>query len=70
MEKTSAEDSDAYFNSRPYHGQIGSISSRQSTVIPNREFLIEKENKLQKEFPDTVNRPDWWYVNYIQQVND
>ncbi|KAL7297849.1 hypothetical protein TKK_0008879 [Trichogramma kaykai] len=60
VEKTSSEDSDNYFNSRPYHGQVGSLSSRQSTVIPNRDFLIEKEKELQKLYPDTVKRPDWW----------
>lgn len=61
VEKTSAEDSDQYFDSRPYHGQIGSLSSKQSTVIPNREFLIEKEKELQKQYPgEKVKRPDWW----------
>ncbi|XP_058807651.1 pyridoxine/pyridoxamine 5'-phosphate oxidase isoform X2 [Phymastichus coffea] len=60
VEKTSAIDSDEYFNSRPYYSQVGSISSRQSTVIPNREFLIEKEKKIQQEHPDIVERPKWW----------
>ena len=60
VKKTSSEDSDRYFDSRPYHGQIGSLSSRQSSVIPNREFLIEKEKHLQNQYPDTVKRPHWW----------
>ncbi|KAJ8682823.1 hypothetical protein QAD02_018615 [Eretmocerus hayati] len=59
--KTSPEDSDEYFNSRPYYSQMGSLSSRQSTVIPNREFLIEREKELQKEWPgEKIKRPDWW----------
>ncbi|XP_011495365.1 PREDICTED: pyridoxine-5'-phosphate oxidase [Ceratosolen solmsi marchali] len=58
--KTSIEDSDQYFNTRPYYSQIGSLSSKQSTVIPNREFLIIKEKELQKQFPNNVKRPDWW----------
>ncbi|CAD1474522.1 unnamed protein product, partial [Heterotrigona itama] len=32
-EKTSAEDSDCYFQSRPYSSQIGSSASKQSIVI-------------------------------------
>ncbi|XP_031787779.1 pyridoxine-5'-phosphate oxidase [Nasonia vitripennis] len=60
IEKTSAEDSDNYFYSRPYHSQMGSVTSRQSTVIPSRDYLIEKEKELQKQYPDKVPRPDWW----------
>ena len=39
------------------------MSSKQSNVIPNREYLIQKEKELLEQFPfkDTVKRPDWWY---------
>lgn len=38
-ERTSAEETSAYFHSRPRGSQIGSAVSPQSAIIPNREFL-------------------------------
>lgn len=61
MEKTSAEDSDRYFQSRPYASQIGAIASKQSKVIANREILMIKERELREQFPEgQVKRPDCW----------
>ncbi|KAM0726050.1 Pyridoxine/pyridoxamine 5'-phosphate oxidase [Formica fusca] len=60
-EKTSAEDSDRYFQSRPYANQIGSMSSKQSSVIASRQTLIIKERELLAKFPEgQVKRPDCW----------
>ncbi|KAK9298126.1 hypothetical protein QLX08_008446 [Tetragonisca angustula] len=60
-EKTSAEDSDCYFQSRPYSSQIGSSASKQSSVIASRETLIVKERELLAQFPEgQVKRPDHW----------
>ncbi|XP_076765956.1 pyridoxine/pyridoxamine 5'-phosphate oxidase [Xylocopa sonorina] len=61
VQKTSAEDSDSYFQSRPYSNQIGSAASRQSSVIASRQTLIVKERELIAQFPEgQVKRPDWW----------
>ncbi|XP_031836343.1 pyridoxine/pyridoxamine 5'-phosphate oxidase isoform X2 [Nomia melanderi] len=61
IEKTSAEDSDRYFQSRPYPSQIGAITSKQSTVIASRQTLMVKERELIAEFPEgQVKRPDCW----------
>ncbi|XP_014604534.1 PREDICTED: pyridoxine-5'-phosphate oxidase-like [Polistes canadensis] len=60
-EKTSAEDSDRYFHSRPYPSQIGSIASHQSSVIANRKTLIVREKELlATNTKETVKRPDYW----------
>lgn len=60
-EKTSAEDSDRYFQSRPYPSQIGSSASKQSSIIASRETLIVKERELLAQFPEgQVKRPDHW----------
>ncbi|KAL0105409.1 hypothetical protein PUN28_016805 [Cardiocondyla obscurior] len=60
-EKTSAEDSDLYFKSRPYANQIGSMASKQSSVIANRQTLIVKERELLATFPENqVERPACW----------
>ncbi|XP_003703175.2 pyridoxine/pyridoxamine 5'-phosphate oxidase isoform X1 [Megachile rotundata] len=61
VKKTSAEDSDQYFNSRPYPSQIGSMASKQSTVIASRQTLMVKERELTAQFPEgQVKRPEWW----------
>ncbi|KAG5311830.1 PNPO oxidase, partial [Acromyrmex insinuator] len=59
--KTSAEDSDHYFRSRPYENQIGSTASKQSSVIASRQTLIIKEKELLAKFPkNQVKRPACW----------
>lgn len=61
VKKTSVEDSDRYFQSRPYGSQIGAIASNQSKVIANRETLIIRERELLAQFPEgQVKRPDYW----------
>lgn len=61
VEKTSAEDSDSYFESRPYANQIGSTASKQSSVIASRQTLIVKERELIDKFPEgQIKRPHCW----------
>ena len=60
-EKTSEEDSDAYFQSRPKGSQIGAWTSNQSMVIENREVLEEREKYLITKFGDnSIPRPPHW----------
>ncbi|XP_015605078.1 pyridoxine-5'-phosphate oxidase isoform X2 [Cephus cinctus] len=60
-ERTSSTDSDCYFNSRPYPSQIGSMASKQSSVIAGRETLMVKEKELLEQFPEgSVKRPPNW----------
>lgn len=61
IEKTSPEESDEYFKSRPKSSQIGAWTSDQSRVIENREVLEEREQYLLKEFgEDIIPRPPHW----------
>jgi pyridoxamine 5'-phosphate oxidase len=61
VEKVSAEESDAYFNSRPEGSRIGAWVSPQSQVIASREWLEEQEKKYIKDFSEqTVKRPAHW----------
>ncbi|XP_014299940.1 pyridoxine/pyridoxamine 5'-phosphate oxidase [Microplitis demolitor] len=61
VEKTSAEDSDNYFLSRPFASQVGAHASKQSSVIAGRESLMIKERELLAQFPDgKVPRPPCW----------
>lgn len=61
-EKTSAELSDKYFNSRPKGSKLGAlVSEDQSSIIESKEFLIKKFNLLTKDFEDKeIERPENW----------
>ena len=60
--KTNEDLSTKYFNSRPRGSQIGAlVSERQSSVIPSKDFLIEKFNSLIQEFDNKdISRPENW----------
>lgn len=65
VEKTSREESEAYFFSRPYASRIGAWASTQSAVIPDRDWLVERALELEGRFPDNgkpdcVPLPDFW----------
>lgn len=72
IEKVSAEESDAYFHSRPRGSQIGAWVSNQSMVIEHREILEEREKHLIEKFGyDAIPRPPHWggyrlVPNYIE----
>ncbi|HLL94825.1 MAG TPA: pyridoxamine 5'-phosphate oxidase [Spirosoma sp.] len=61
VEKVSAEESDAYFNSRPRASQIGAWVSNQSRVVGSREVLENRQRELEIQFDgQTVPRPPHW----------
>ncbi len=62
---TSQMESETYFSSRPYASRIGAHVSRQSEVIPSREWLEERDREFRRRYPDTgsdhcVPLPDHW----------
>ncbi|HSC38456.1 MAG TPA: pyridoxamine 5'-phosphate oxidase [Chitinophagaceae bacterium] len=61
VEKTSAQESDDYFDSRPENSRIGAWSSPQSRVIAGREVLEKNEKDLAKQFgAKPLTRPPYW----------
>lgn len=61
ISKVPAEDSDAYFNSRPAGSRIGAWASPQSKVIASREVIEKKVTELEKDFEDKpIERPPHW----------
>ena len=61
VEKISAEDSDAYFYSRPVESRVGAWASPQSSVIAGRHIIEENVIKLKQEFEGKpVTRPPHW----------
>jgi len=61
IEQVSAEESDAYFYSRPQDSQLGAWASEQSQVIDSHEVLEQRLQQLKKEYENkTIPRPPHW----------
>ncbi|MGN6645556.1 MAG: pyridoxamine 5'-phosphate oxidase [Cytophaga sp.] len=62
IDKVSTEDSDKYFESRPYASKIGAWVSEQSKEIASREELEKRIEYYEKKFPEgtIVPRPAYW----------
>ncbi|KAL6542034.1 hypothetical protein OROGR_011520 [Orobanche gracilis] len=52
VKKVSDEESEQYFHSRPRGSQIEAIVSKQSTVIPGRQFLYQQQEELEAKYSD------------------
>jgi pyridoxamine 5'-phosphate oxidase len=48
--KTMQNESELYFRSRPIESRLGAWASKQSSVLPSREILIENYEKYRKQF--------------------
>ena len=61
VEQLSAQESDAYFHSRPWSSQLGAWASNQSQVIISREVLDRKLEELKAQYADKeIPRPPHW----------
>ena len=61
VERVSREDAERYFHSRPRGSQVGASVSRQSAVIPSRQFLEECVARFEREHDGAeIPIPDWW----------
>lgn len=61
VEKVSAEESDAYWQVRPFESQVGAWVSPQSQVIPDRQWLEDRNQELLKEYQGRMPpRPAYW----------
>ena len=58
--KTNAEDSDAYFHSRPLGSRIGAWASDQSRPIESRALLEAREKSFAERFGEHPPRPPHW----------
>jgi len=59
--KTSAEESDEYFHSRPINSQLSAWASRQSDVLANREELERKFAEVRELLGNKdLPRPETW----------
>ncbi|KAH0626787.1 hypothetical protein JD844_001989 [Phrynosoma platyrhinos] len=61
VERLPEQESETYFHSRPKSSQIGAVVSRQSTVIPDREYLRKKNAELEEVYREAkVPKPAYW----------
>ncbi|WP_261546456.1 pyridoxamine 5'-phosphate oxidase [Burkholderia multivorans] len=60
VEKTSADESDRYFASRPVGSRIGAWASEQSAVIDSRATLEAREKAFSERYGDDPPRPPHW----------
>lgn len=61
VKKAESEVSDAYFASRPRGSQLGAHVSPQSEVIPDREYLVQRQVELEAQFEGRdIPRPEDW----------
>jgi pyridoxamine 5'-phosphate oxidase len=70
IKKISTEESEAYFHSRPLGSQVGAISSPQSKVIPNRDYLEQLvATNLEKYKEAIVPLPSNWGGYIVHPTN-
>jgi pyridoxamine 5'-phosphate oxidase len=60
VERLSAEESDAYFNSRPLGSRLSAAVSAQSEVVGSREELERAAAELGRRAGEDVPRPEHW----------
>ena len=62
VQKVSDKVADEYYNTRGYESRIGAWASKQSSILNNREELLNsiEEYKKKYENKNEVPRPDYW----------
>jgi pyridoxamine 5'-phosphate oxidase len=60
VEKVTAEESQAYYATRPLGSRIGAWASPQSEVIENRAWLEKRWEALSKEYGESPSLPPHW----------
>ncbi|MEM8862968.1 MAG: pyridoxamine 5'-phosphate oxidase [Chloroflexota bacterium] len=62
IEKASAEESDAYYHSRPRGSQLGAWTSPQSQKLENRDALQSLYQETEERFAEDeiIPRPEFW----------
>ena len=60
VERTSADESDKYFNSRPLKSRLSAIASEQSEPIANRAALEQLYEEVARQYGEAPPRPQHW----------
>lgn len=60
VERLGAEESEAYFRTRPLGSRLGAWASRQSEPIPDRAALERAYAEAEERYDDDPPLPPWW----------
>jgi pyridoxamine 5'-phosphate oxidase len=60
VERLPADESEAYFRTRPLGSRLGTWASRQSEPIPGRDALERAFAEAEDRFGDEPPLPPWW----------
>jgi len=60
VERTTAEESDKYFNSRPLKSRLSAIASEQSAPIASRAALEHNYEETARQYGEAPSRPSNW----------
>ena len=62
VQKVSNEVADEYYNTRGYESRIGAWASKQSSILSNRDELLNSIEEFKKKYDNKneVPRPDHW----------
>ncbi len=60
IEKISKEESEKYFDTRPYTSRLGAWASKQSHPLKSRFTLIREVVKMMAKYPVKVPLPPYW----------
>jgi pyridoxamine 5'-phosphate oxidase len=60
VEVVDPAEADVYWASRPYGSRLGSAASPQGQVIGSRRVLEDERDRLGREYPADVPRPEGW----------
>jgi pyridoxamine 5'-phosphate oxidase len=71
VSKVSAQESEAYFRSRPHGSRLAAWVSQQSSVIASRAVLEQRLEEVKARFPgDDIPLPPHWggYVIHLETI--
>ena len=61
VQKATRQEAEQYFHTRPLGSQIGAWASKQSQIVPSRDWLEEKFENVTQEFAGSeIPLPDFW----------
>ena len=61
IERTTREESEAYFRTRPREARLGAWASRQSAVAASREELDDRYREIEQRYPgEDIPLPPHW----------
>ena len=58
--RTTVEESEGYWRTRPRGSQLSAWASRQSEVVPSRAVLEDRVAELSRRYPGEVPSPPFW----------